>query len=99
MNFKPAPRFVVGVAGHGNSDGPALLEKARDQLRRSPYLELRRVNCDYRDGTLTLAGIVSSYYLRQVAQATVLRVDGVRSIANGLQVQTQAKRFSFQDPD
>jgi osmotically-inducible protein OsmY len=98
MNIKPA-RFIMGVAGHCNREGSSLLEQAQHQLRHSPYLELRRVNCDFRDGTVTLAGTVSSYYLRQVAQATVQRVDGVRSIANGLQVQGQRRLVSSQDPD
>src|SRR5262245_25196025 len=97
MNTKTAPRFLMSVAGLCNPEGPAFLEQARDKLRQSPYLELRRVNCDYCDGTVTLAGVVSSHYMRQVAQATILRVDGVCSIANGLEVHSQARRTNPQE--
>ena len=55
-------------------------------LQRSAYLELRRVECRLHEGILTLAGNVSSHYLRQVAQATVQRVHGVEAIDNQLTV-------------
>jgi len=55
-------------------------------LRRSAYLELRRVQCDFQDGVLTLAGNVSSHYLRQIAQATVQTLEGITAIDNQLEV-------------
>jgi osmotically-inducible protein OsmY len=56
------------------------------RLRCSAYLELRRVQCDYQDGVLTLAGNVSSHYLRQVAQVTVQGLEGIDAIDNQLEV-------------
>jgi osmotically-inducible protein OsmY len=55
-------------------------------LQRSAYLELRRVECRVQEGILTLAGNVSSHYLRQVAQASVQRLQGVQAIDNQLTV-------------
>jgi osmotically-inducible protein OsmY len=70
----PAPRRA----------GPAdLAERA---LRSSPYLALRNVACDSRDGALVLRGCLPTYYLKQVAQAVVARVEGVRQVVNEIEV-------------
>jgi osmotically-inducible protein OsmY len=64
--------------------GPAdLAERA---LRNSPYLALRNVTCEYQDGALTLRGHLPTYYLKQVAQAVVARVEGVRRVVNEVEV-------------
>jgi osmotically-inducible protein OsmY len=59
---------------------------AEARLRQAPYLELRQVTCTCRAGVLHLRGTVSSYYLRQVAQALVQGLDGVEAIDNQLDV-------------
>ena len=55
-------------------------------MRRSGYSELRRVACDFQDGVLTLRGRVFSYHLKQLAQALVLELKGVRELDNRLEV-------------
>ena len=70
-------------AGHSDAE---IRVAAEGSLQRSAYLELRRVQCRLRKGILTLAGNVSSHYLRQVAQATVQRLEGVQAIDNRLTV-------------
>jgi osmotically-inducible protein OsmY len=65
-----------------------ILYAVEDSLRRSSYLELRRVICSLEEGVLTLNGRVSSYYLRQVAQAIVLGLEGIEAIDNRLEVVT-----------
>jgi osmotically-inducible protein OsmY len=65
------------------ADPADLAERA---LRGSPYLALRNVICECRDGVLTLRGCLPTYYLKQVAQAMVVRVDGVRQVVNEIQV-------------
>jgi hypothetical protein len=64
-------------------DPADLAERA---LRNSPYLALRNVTCECRDGVLTLRGCLPTYYLKQVAQAVVARLDGVRVVVNEIQV-------------
>jgi osmotically-inducible protein OsmY len=59
---------------------------AERALRNSPYLVLRNVNCDFRDGVLTLRGCLPTYYLKQVAQAVVANIDGVRRVVNEIAV-------------
>jgi osmotically-inducible protein OsmY len=70
-------------------DPADLAERA---LRNSPYLALRNVTCDCRDGVLTLRGCLPTYYLKQVAQAVVARLDGVRQVVNEIQVVSGAMR-------
>ena len=70
--------------------GPAdLAERA---LCNSPYLSLRNVACAYQDGVLTLRGCLPTYYLKQVAQAVVGRVEGVRRVVNEIEVLCAASR-------
>jgi osmotically-inducible protein OsmY len=59
---------------------------AERALRGSPYLALRNVACDGHDGVLTLRGCLPTYYLKQVAQAIVARVDGVQQVVNEIEV-------------
>lgn len=61
-------------------------EAAERCLRSNPYLALKNVTCAYRDGVLLLQGCLSSYYLKQVAQQVVARVEGVRRIDNQIMV-------------
>jgi len=66
-----------------------IMEKqAVSWLRRSPYLEVRRVVCECHEGMLCLRGHVPSYYLKQIAQTVVLEMDGVDEILNQLEVVT-----------
>jgi hypothetical protein len=63
---------------------PAALAQAR--LSASPYLELRVLACDSHEGVLAIRGRVPSFYLKQLAQATVRDVPGVEVIHNQVQV-------------
>jgi hypothetical protein len=72
-----------------HADPADLAERA---LRSSPYLALRNVACDCRGGVLTLRGCLPTYYLKQVAQAVVSRIDGVRQIVNDIEVVCSGPR-------
>jgi osmotically-inducible protein OsmY len=56
------------------------------RLRGSPYLALRDIGCDYHEGVLTLRGWLPTYYLKQIAQEVGAGVEGVRAIANEIEV-------------
>jgi osmotically-inducible protein OsmY len=71
---------------------PGLQELAERCLRSNPYLALKNVSCDCRDGVLVLRGCLPSYYLKQVAQEIVGRLAGVEAIDNQIQVVTPASR-------
>jgi osmotically-inducible protein OsmY len=67
-----------------------LQELAEGCLRRNPYLALQHVSCDGREGVLVLRGCLPSYYLKQVAQEVVARLEGVQRVDNQIQVVTPA---------
>src|SRR5438270_1488087 len=73
-------------SGRGHIMRDRIGESARDRLLLSSYLPLRAVGCSFRDGVLTLRGRVPSYYQKQLAQAIVAEVEGVREIVNEIQV-------------
>src|SRR5262249_37088822 len=63
-----------------------LAERVRFALRATGYGPLRGAEVTVRARLVTLGGRVPSYYLKQVAQATVLAVPGVHQVCNNLDV-------------
>ena len=63
-------------------------ELARIALQTSPYRALRRVHCQFHDGTLILHGRVATYHYKQLAQVTVAALEGVQRIVNELEVDS-----------
>jgi len=77
----PRPALPSGIA-----------EGAENCLRSNPYLALKNVSCLYHEGVLTLRGCLPTYYLKQMAQAAVARVDGVQRIVNEIEVIANSRR-------
>lgn len=65
---------------------------AEQRLRCQPYLALRHVACDLRDGVLILRGLVPSYHLKQIAQTVVTDLAGILRIENQIEVICPSKR-------
>lgn len=63
-----------------------LREGIASALDSTGYPLLRQLGLHYESGTVTLFGRVPSYFLKQLAQVTVMSVPGVRAIDNQLQV-------------
>src|SRR5262245_33857810 len=61
-------------------------EGAEHRLRSNSYLALKNVSCAFREGVLTLRGCLPSYFLKQMAQTAVNRLEGVQRIVNEIQV-------------
>jgi osmotically-inducible protein OsmY len=72
----------------GTASQAQLQELAERRLRSNPYLALKNISCDYLNGALILRGRVENYYLKQVAQEVVARVEGLERIENQIQVVT-----------
>jgi osmotically-inducible protein OsmY len=68
---------------------------AQAALRNSSYIELQNVSCDYSGGILTLRGRVPTYYLKQLAQATVADVPGVLEVHNRVEVASARASSEF----
>jgi hypothetical protein len=55
-------------------------------LAGSKYTALRQLNCSVAGGVIEITGTVSSFYLKQLAQAAVLQVEQVGSVRNLVEV-------------
>jgi hypothetical protein len=74
------PDVPHGVAG------TILGRTAETLLWQSGYLALRGVTCEVDDGELCLRGSLPTYYLKQMAQELVSKVEGVRRVINQIEV-------------
>ena len=89
----PTPVFDLPTVS-GPQDSSSIRLEAESRLRRSGYLALRDVSCDVQGGTARLRGHLPTYYLKQMAQATVTQVEGVRRVVNLIEVIVPAGRPS-----
>lgn len=60
-------------------------------LVNSGYRALARLECDLVEGAVVLSGVVSTYYLKQLAQELVLRLKVVDRVHNSIQVERREK--------
>jgi osmotically-inducible protein OsmY len=63
-----------------------LFERIHDALTTNPHVPSHQVRIEAEDGCVVLKGNVSSFFVKQMAQEAVRRVDGVQRIDNLLQV-------------
>jgi osmotically-inducible protein OsmY len=80
------PLTEKGNAPRPTANTPGIAEGAEIRLRGNSYLALKNVSCEYHEGILTLRGCLPSYYLKQMAQTAVARLDGVQRIVNEIEV-------------
>jgi osmotically-inducible protein OsmY len=78
----------------GSARRDAIAVIAENRLRRSAYMSVGQLRCDYEDGVLRLCGRLPSYYLKQIAQNTVADIEGVDEIVNDVEVSPPAPRRS-----
>ena len=63
-----------------------MIGRIERELRHSSYSAIRNLSCEYDGGCVTLRGRVPTYFLKQIAQACVGRLEGVDRIVNGVEV-------------
>ncbi len=56
-------------------------------LQSSGFPALRRLRCEVTESVVIVEGVVSSYYLKQMAQTVLQRLDGIRRVTNLLEVR------------
>lgn len=84
--------MVLSHAQHDNEPSPnsgtvdSVCTQAEQLLSTNPYLAIRRITCEFRDGVLILTGCLPSYYLKQLAQSVVQQASRVERIENQIQV-------------
>lgn len=67
-------------------DESSLTHTIHAALHKSPYLSAKTFQVEAGEGHVRLEGEVGSFYEKQMAQETVLRIDGVERVENLLQV-------------
>ena len=55
-------------------------------IQKNPHLRQRKLRFESQEGRVVLRGTVNSYYQKQMAQETLLRLEGVDQIENHLEV-------------
>ena len=85
MDTSTTPSVANGVAPVPTSH-TTLADRAATLLRDSTYHALRHVRCQGEAGTVTLVGQVTSFHLKQMAQAMVGNLEGVKRVVNLLEV-------------
>lgn len=85
IRLKPQREGVVSPTTSRLTQRP-LIGTVRDRLSSSPYLAVRSVKCVESDDGIRLIGHLPSFYLKQVAQETVLRVESVGRLVNEIEV-------------
>ena len=60
--------------------------QASAALRKSPIPALRKLSVEETDGCVTLRGSVNSYYLKQLAQETIMACLDGRELSNQVRV-------------
>ena len=84
MLLKPALAFVNPAE---TTHSEATVRQARAALQSAGYRALADLDCCVVDGSIVLSGTVPSYYLKQVAQAVVLRLATAWRVDNCVSVQ------------
>ena len=81
---------MVSFAGHGSKpcEPQCLSDQATSALRHCSKLRFCQVECDVREGMAILRGAVASYYLKQLAQEVVRKLDGIDHVVNRLVVDS-----------
>ncbi|HKI38550.1 MAG TPA: BON domain-containing protein [Gemmataceae bacterium] len=80
-----APQATASLLTRSLED-QRLAERVEGALRATGYGALRAVRVSVNARVVLLGGRVSSYYLKQLAQATALVVPGAHQIRSGLDV-------------
>lgn len=67
----------------------SLADRIDSAIVQSPYFADRKLRVRTGDDYVVVEGVVESYFHKQMAQETLLRIDGVRRIDNRLEVSPQ----------
>jgi len=65
------------VAGQQGQNRQSPAEMANGILRASSHDAIRRLECRFAEGVLTIAGTLPSYHEKQLVLATVRKIEGV----------------------
>ncbi len=78
---------ILGPCVSGSARDEELGYAAEAALRASGYRCLRLLECRAEGGVVTVSGLVPSYYLKQLAQARLLKLAGASGVKNLVEVR------------
>jgi osmotically-inducible protein OsmY len=88
--------YIVDAQARPRPIRPAeITERAESELRRNAYFALKNIACEYQNGVLILTGCLPTYYLKQVAQEAIARIDGVERVDNRIEVVSPSRRTGY----
>jgi osmotically-inducible protein OsmY len=67
-------------------------DKLDARLAGSWYSAIRQLDWQFHEGEVLLRGTLPSYYLKQVAQALILSIPGVKTVLNSVEVLPRDQR-------
>lgn len=65
----------------------ALRVAAHKLLHSNGYTALRRLRCEVTEGVVIVHGVVPTYYLKQMVQTIIRRLEGIQGVMNLVEVQ------------
>lgn len=74
------------MSAQSGRDEESVAEEARQKLQATGYRPIACLECRFAAGTLTISGVLQSYYHKQVAQAAVKSIEGVDRFVNNIKV-------------
>jgi osmotically-inducible protein OsmY len=80
------PQMSESALSRSRPQDGSIREKVNRVLQETGYAPLRCIQCDVSDGVVELTGSVPSFYVKQLAQTAVLRLEQIRGIKNRLRV-------------
>jgi osmotically-inducible protein OsmY len=78
-------------------DDDDLRSAALDRLQSSGYAALRRLQCQVTEGVVIVHGLVTSYFLKQMAQTVIQQLDGIQRVTNLVEVRVADRSGDHED--
>ncbi|MDG1875172.1 MAG: BON domain-containing protein [Mariniblastus sp.] len=65
----------------------SLEDRVRISFEQLGYPQLNAIKCSADGDQMLLSGVLNSFYLKQVAQSVAVKIPGVRSVSNQIEVR------------
>jgi osmotically-inducible protein OsmY len=81
------------------ADDDSMRTAAQALFQSSDYVALRRLRCEVTDAVVIVSGILPSYFLKQMAQTVIQRLEGIQSVLNLVEVRQSDSCPSWENSD
>lgn len=70
-----------------DASAPGLADLLRVSFEQLGYQQLSNIECEVDGDVMILSGKLKSFYLKQIAQSVAIKIPGVASVQNQIEVQ------------